>query len=292
MEAAMKPADETIAKFLSARGLPDLPEQRQAMAQRLREAGFPEPVVDAMAAIPRHAFAPPHLWQVAYAEVDLWGPTAFLPAPATVAKVLAALGDLDDRSVLEYATGHGYITCLMAVMGAKVCTVEHDPWLLWKSSEAFRLLGLNDIEQKASDGTLGWKERAPFDAIFVNAAIPSLLEPFTSQLKPGGVLVAPVGPISGPHRLVKYVSASQGSDGPQTEDLGECYFPPLTGVWGWQPGSSGASAPGPHADPAAAAGRAAPAANAALEGVGDRAFQGEYWPRPANPQAVNAPGGL
>jgi protein-L-isoaspartate(D-aspartate) O-methyltransferase len=173
------------------------------MAQRLREAGFPEPVVDAMAAIPRQAFAPPHLWQVAYAEVDLWGPTAFLPAPITVAKVLAALGDLDDRSVLEYATGHGYITCLVAALGAKVCTVEHDPWLLWKSSEAFRLLGLNDIEQKASDGALGWKERAPFDGIFVNAAIPSLLEPFTSQLKPGGVLVAPLGPISGPHRLVK-----------------------------------------------------------------------------------------
>jgi protein-L-isoaspartate(D-aspartate) O-methyltransferase len=232
MSAANQPGPARTcnrARLLQKRGLPDLPEARERLIQHLRAIGAgSEPVLKAMAEVPRHAFAPPALWRMAYADTELWGPTAFLPQPSAVAKIATAIQESGARKVLEYATGTGYMTSVLALLADRVDTVEHDPWQLWLSSDAFRELELSNISQKASDGRLGWPERAPFDGIVIAAAVPKILPSFLAQLTDTGVLVAPVGGYYGPHRLLRAQKTSQGTT---VTDLGQCFFPPLTGVW-------------------------------------------------------------
>jgi protein-L-isoaspartate(D-aspartate) O-methyltransferase len=206
----------------------DAPEIRERSIEGLSALRLPERVTAAMAQVPRHAFSPEVSAPFAYAHTSLWAAPAFLPSPEIVGRMAAGLELRDDSAVLEYATGTGYLTVVLSLLAGRVYTVEHDPWLLWSSSDAFRELEILNIHQKASDGRLGWPEEAPFDAIVIGAAVPWLLGDFLSQLKEGGIIVAPVGPYLGPHRLVKAVRSRQGM---VTTDLGHCHFPPLTGVW-------------------------------------------------------------
>jgi protein-L-isoaspartate(D-aspartate) O-methyltransferase len=216
-------------RLLEKRNLPDLEDARNKMIDSLRNQGqFDEKVLAAMDAIPRHAFAPPALWRMAYADIELWGPTAFLPRPSVIARIAQSILHNNAKKVLEYATGTGYVTTVLSLLSDQVFTVEHDPWQLWLSSDAFRELEINNIAQKASDGRLGWAEYAPFDAIVLSAAVPDVLKAFTDQLNEAGTLIAPVGPYHGPHRLKAW---QQAGEKPRMEDLGPCFFPPLMGVW-------------------------------------------------------------
>jgi hypothetical protein len=89
-------------------------------------------------------------------------------------------------------------------------------------------MGLHNISQKVNNGRLGWPEKAPFDSIVINAGLPFVPEGLISQLKEGGVLIAPVGPYWGPFRLTKIKKSSTGNT---VADLGQCYFPPLADAW-------------------------------------------------------------
>jgi protein-L-isoaspartate(D-aspartate) O-methyltransferase len=215
-------------RWLRKRQTTDLPDARRRLAGRLSTLQVPERVAGAISEVPRHAFGPPTYWHLASLDTDLWTPTAFLPSPGVVARIVASLDLRDESSVLEYATGTGYLAVVLSLLASRVYTVEHNPWLLWFSSDAFRELEIVNIRQKASDGRLGWPEESPFDAIVIGAAVPWLLRDFVSQLKEGGVIVAPVGPYLGPHRLMK---ATKSEHGLTTTDLGRCHFPPLMGVW-------------------------------------------------------------
>jgi protein-L-isoaspartate(D-aspartate) O-methyltransferase len=165
---------------------------------------------------------------MAYGDTELWGPTAFLPKLSVVAKIATAVLEGNSKKTLEYATGTGYMTSVLALLIDSVETVEHDPWQLWLSSDAFRELELSNISQKASDGRLGWPERAPFDSIVLGAAVPRILPSLLAQLADEGSLIAPVGGYYGPHRLLR---AQKSAEGTVVSDLGPCFFPPLTGVW-------------------------------------------------------------
>jgi protein-L-isoaspartate(D-aspartate) O-methyltransferase len=165
---------------------------------------------------------------MAYADTELWGPTAFLPQPKVVALIATTVQESGAKKVLEYATGTGYLTAVLALLVDRVDTVEHDPWQLWLSSDAFRELEIPNISQKASDGRLGWPERAPYDSIVIAAAVPRIPSSFLKQLAESGTVIAPVGGYYGPQRLLRTQKTSTGTD---VTDLGPCFFPPLTGVW-------------------------------------------------------------
>jgi protein-L-isoaspartate(D-aspartate) O-methyltransferase len=215
-------------RLLLKRNLPDLEDARKKMVEDLQKRGsFDDKVIAALLAIPRHAFAPPHLWRMAYSDVELWGPTAFLPRPIVVAKIAQTIIERSAGKILEYATGTGYLTTIVSLLVDHIDTVEHDPWQLWSSSDAFRELEIKNISQKASDGKLGWPERSPFDAIILSASVPKILQSFTSQIKENGIMIAPVGSYYGPHRLTLWIKNGSNS----VSDLGACYFQPLTGVW-------------------------------------------------------------
>jgi protein-L-isoaspartate(D-aspartate) O-methyltransferase len=216
-------------RLLDKRQLPDLPDARRQMIERLAKLeSISKAVLEIMAELPRHAFAPFGQWRAAYGDSELWCPTIFLPRPSTVARIATAVEQAKANKVLEYATGTGFITSVLAMLAHRVDTVEHDPWLLWLSSDAFRELELSNVSQKASDGYLGWRERGPYDAIVVSAAMPRIPRTLLEQLVEGGICVAPVGTYYGPHRLIQ---ATKSREGTSVGDLGACYFPPLTGVW-------------------------------------------------------------
>lgn len=219
-----------IDKLLSYRELPDLPEARAAMIERLAKRSDVDPrVLEVMGAIPRHAFAPRELWRVAYAESELWAPSAFLPSARAVARIATALATLASKQRwLEYAAGTGYTASVLSQLSNEIYCVEHDPWLLWSASEAFRLLGCQNVSQRASDGRLGWPEKAPFDGIVLSAGVPVVPRVLLDQLAPDGCLIAPVGPYGGPFRL----TLARKMDGElRLEDLGSHFYPPLTGAW-------------------------------------------------------------
>jgi protein-L-isoaspartate(D-aspartate) O-methyltransferase len=217
-------------RLLDKRGMPDLPDARARLVAALgKREGLSRASLEALAEVPRHAFAPRLLWRMAYMDTELWTPTSFLPRPGVVARMATALVEADARKVLEYATGTGYVTAVLAMLADRVDTVEHDPWQLWFSSDAFRELELLNISQKVSDGYLGWRERAPYDGIVVCAAMPRIPRVMIEQLVEGGVCIAPVRAYYGPHRLIQVVKSSD--EGTSVSDLGPCFFPPLAGVW-------------------------------------------------------------
>ena len=216
-------------KLLLERNLPDLVDARNQMVENLRKLNqFDEKVLDALKAIPRHAFAPPALWRVAYADVELYGPGIFLPKPNVVAKIAQAILQADAKKVLEYGTGTGYLSAVLSLLINEVYTVEYDAALLWLSADAFKQLDTQNIQQRASDGTFGWNEHAPYDATIVTGAIPEIVEAYTSQVADNGILIAPVGAYFGPQQLTVWKNMDTPDN---TEDLGPCFFPPLLGAW-------------------------------------------------------------
>jgi protein-L-isoaspartate(D-aspartate) O-methyltransferase len=173
---------------------------RDRLIERLR-AGSPqgagirdERVLNAIRAIPRHLFVDEALATRAYEDTALpIGHGQTISQPWVVAKMTETLLETGTpKRVLEIGTGSGYQAAILAALGLEVFTVERIGELLRTARKRFRALGFN-IRSKHDDGRIGWPELAPFDAIIVTAAAPSLVEALTAQLAPGGTLVAPVG---------------------------------------------------------------------------------------------------
>jgi protein-L-isoaspartate(D-aspartate) O-methyltransferase len=181
---------------------------RDRLIERLRGNGITdERVLNALRAVPRHLFVDEALATRAYEDTALpIGHGQTISQPWVVAKMTQTLLEMHDGSgprpsstpmrVLEIGTGSGYQAAILAALGLEVFTVERIGDLLRTARKRFRTLGFN-IRTKHDDGRIGWPELAPFDAIIVTAAAPSLVEALTAQLAPGGTLVAPVGASSG-----------------------------------------------------------------------------------------------
>jgi len=169
----------------------DLVLARAAMAERLDGIGFPPVIVAAMARVPRHRFVPPPFWRLAYAETDLWLGAAWLAAPIVVARMLAALAVQPGQRVLELGTGCGYQTALLAALGAEVFAVE--PLGGFDLSDG-ALAAAPSIHRSLGGDATVWRDRAPFDAILVNAPLPEVPPELSDQLAPEhGRLVATIG---------------------------------------------------------------------------------------------------
>jgi len=148
----------------------------------------------AMRKVERHQFVPPEVAALAYADHPLEiGDGQTISQPYIVAVMSEAIGLRGGEKVLEVGTGSGYQAAVLAEMGARVYTMEIVPTLARRARETLARLGYRSIEVREGNGWAGWPEEAPFDAIVVTAAPPTIPEALKAQLRDGGRLVIPVG---------------------------------------------------------------------------------------------------
>ena len=212
----------------------DLGEQRRQMVKRQIEArGVHEPaVLRAMQAVPREAFLPANLAEFAYEDTPLpieEGQT--ISQPFIVAAMAEALRVGPHDAVLEIGTGLGYAAAVLGQIAAQVYTIERHRTLADEAARHLRELGYENVHVLCGDGTLGWPEHAPFDAILVSAGGPEVPRALIEQLGPGGRMVLPVGAELRNQRLLRVSKRADGTT--ETEDLGGVRFVPLIGAGGF-----------------------------------------------------------
>lgn len=200
---------------------------RDRLIERLRENDIrDERVLNAIRTVPRHLFVDEALATRAYEDTALpIGHGQTISQPWVVAKMTEALF-ADGKSptkVLEVGTGSGYQATILAALGIEVFTVERIGDLLRTARKRFRSLGLN-VRSKHDDGRIGWPENGPYDGILVTAGAPALVDALSTQLAPGGTLVAPVG-ASNAQRLLVLRKDADGSL--RQDDLAPVVFVPL-----------------------------------------------------------------
>ncbi|QJA05469.1 protein-L-isoaspartate(D-aspartate) O-methyltransferase [Thermosulfurimonas marina] len=153
-----------------------------------------ERVLAAMRKVPRHLFVDEALRDQAYADHPLpIGEGQTISQPYIVALMTEALELKGDEKVLEVGTGSGYQTAILAELARWVYSIERYPRLLERARRILEALGYTNVILRLGDGTKGWPEVAPFEAIIVTAAGPKIPEPLLEQLAEGGRLVMPVG---------------------------------------------------------------------------------------------------
>lgn len=207
--------------------------RRRMVEQQVKGRGVQDPLVlDAMLQVPRHLFVEEALQSQAYSDFPLpIGEKQTISQPFMVGYMTAALQLQGGEKVLEIGTGSGYQAAVLARIAGKVYTVERIAPLARKARKILDILGANNVNIKVSDGTVGWEEAAPFDAIMVTAGGPSIPDIYLQQLAPGGRLVIPVGDRG--TQVLKRVTL-KGAEGFVQENLLDCRFVPLVGKHGWQ----------------------------------------------------------
>ncbi|GAW66753.1 protein-L-isoaspartate O-methyltransferase [Geoanaerobacter pelophilus] len=188
-------------------------------------------VLGAMLEIPRHIFVEEAMSAQAYSDGSLpIGEKQTISQPYIVAKMTQLLELSGREKVLELGTGSGYQAAVLATLADRVCTVERIRPLALKARKALDSLRLLNVNLKIGDGTEGWPEEAPFDAILVTAGAPHLPDCLVQQLAPGGRLVIPVGDRIDQRLLL----VTKGMDGSvATEECDDCRFVRLIGKNGW-----------------------------------------------------------
>lgn len=190
-----------------------------------------ERVLAVMRKIPRHEFLPEAIRGMAYADNALpLGEGQTMSQPYMVALMTELLGLKGPERVLEIGTGSGYQAAVLAELCEKVYTVERVKSLADKARATLDRLGYKSVAIKVYDGTYGWKEMAPFDAIVVTAGSPDIPAPLVEQLKEGGRMVIPVGDRYG-QELVTVVKTAEGITARRSIP---CVFVPLIGNHGWK----------------------------------------------------------
>ncbi len=190
-----------------------------------------ERVLAAMRKVPRHEFLPEAIQSMAYTDNALpIGEGQTISQPYMVALMTEILALSGSERVLEIGTGSGYQAAVLAELCGKVYTVERVKVLAEKARTVLDRLGYRSVALKVYDGTYGWKDMAPFDAIMVTAGSPDIPAPLVDQLRIGGRMVIPVGDRTG-QRLLKVIRTSEG---PVTEATIPCVFVPLIGAHGWK----------------------------------------------------------
>jgi len=209
-------------------------EARFQLVDRLRERGIKdERILSAMNKIPRELFVDPAFVSQAYEDIALpIDCNQTISQPYTVAFMTQALNLKEGSKVLEIGTGSGYQATLLYLMGMRVYTIERIYELYLKANRIFQQLGVN-VLTRWGDGSLGWKEYAPYDGIIVTAAAPKVPEPLLEQLAINGRLVIPVGDRS---YQAMYIITKVGDNQFQEEQEHFFKFVPLIGEYGWQNG--------------------------------------------------------
>jgi protein-L-isoaspartate(D-aspartate) O-methyltransferase len=209
-------------------------EAREQMVQRqIAGRGVRDPaVLDAIRTVPREAFVPRHLAGRAYDDEPLpIGGGQTISQPYVVAMMTEALRLRPEDRVLEIGTGSGYAAAVLAEIAAEVYTVERLAMLAESARHRLAELQYVNVHVRHGDGSLGWPEHAPYDAIVVTAGGPDVPQSLLAQLGVGGGLVMPVGSTPLMQQLVRVVRT--GDTTYEREELGGVAFVPLIGAEGW-----------------------------------------------------------
>jgi protein-L-isoaspartate(D-aspartate) O-methyltransferase len=212
----------------------NLAQERESMVRtQIAARGVRDPaVLEAMRRVPREAFLPAELEEFAYVDSPLpiaQGQT--ISQPYIVALMTAALELGPGDRVLEIGTGSGYAAAVLARIAREVYTIERHEELARVATARLAHLGFSNVSVRHGDGTLGWPEHAPFDAIVVAAGGPVVPEALLEQLAPGGRLVIPIGEDRALQQLVRVTRERDGRL--RREALGDVRFVPLIGAQGW-----------------------------------------------------------
>jgi protein-L-isoaspartate(D-aspartate) O-methyltransferase len=206
--------------------------REKMMKNQIISRGITDPgVLEAMGKIQRHLFVEEALIGEAYNDHPLpVGYKQTISQPYIVALMTEALEMTGKEKTLEIGTGSGYQTAILAELSKTVYTIERIERLLEKSKMLLESLGYTNIFFKAFDGTLGWDEFAPYDAIIVTAGAPKIPQPLLDQLAEGGKLVIPIGNRYG-QDLIKVTRTKNAF---KEKNLGGCRFVDLIGAHGWE----------------------------------------------------------
>jgi len=191
-------------------------------------------VLKAMETIPRHLFIDEGLIDQAYSDNPLpIGEKQTISQPYIVALMTQALELKGKERILEIGTGSGYQTAILAHLADRVFSIERIAALATRARKILDQLNYYNVAIRVGDGSYGWKEEAPFDAIITTAAAPKIPQYLIEQLVVGGRLIAPVGSRD-VQTLYKLTRLAEDSSQIKKEDLGGCRFVSLIGESGWK----------------------------------------------------------
>ena len=207
---------------------------RERLVETLRDKGIHDlSVLRAFEMTPRHAFVPTGLRHRAYEDAPLpIGNGQTISQPWVHAVYLQALQLSGKERVLEVGTGSGYQTVLLAHLVAQVFSIERISALLQQAQENIQRAGVNNVSLLLGDGTIGWREYAPYDAILVGAGSPSVPQPLIDQLAEGGRLLIPIG--NRDEQKLMLIRKKNGAI--EETDMAPVRFVPLVGSHGWASG--------------------------------------------------------
>jgi protein-L-isoaspartate(D-aspartate) O-methyltransferase len=204
---------------------------RRRLIETLQTNGIRDlSVLRAIDLTPRHLFVPTGVRHRAYEDTALpIGNGQTISQPSIHARYLELLALTGKEKVLEVGTGSGYQTVLLSHLAAQVFSIERVPALFEHAREMLRELGVRNVSLLLGDGTIGWREFAPYDAILVSAGAPNVPAPLTEQLADGGRLVIPLG---GREEQVLALVTKHGET-LDRRDISPVRFVPLLGTHGW-----------------------------------------------------------
>ena len=217
-----------------AETMTDYAAEREAMVERhLKRRGIAEkPIIDALLAVPREEFISPDYAHLAYGDHPLpieAGQT--ISQPYIVALMIQAAEIEPGDTVLEVGAGSGYAAAVISRIAAEVVAIERQHDLVEIATARLERLGYGNVKIVEGDGTKGWPDEAPYDAILAAASGSHVPRPLIEQLAPGGRLVMPVGDPAWAQELVKVTKQESGIL--KQESLGGVRFVPLIGEEGW-----------------------------------------------------------
>ncbi len=201
--------------------------EKQIIARGVSDAA----VIRAMSSVPRHLFVNEALADSAYEDFPLpIGEGQTISQPYIISEMTQALELTGDERVLEIGTGSGFQAAVLAHIVFRVYTIERNNTLFMRTRKLFDQLRYHNIVTRYGDGTQGWKDESPFDAIIVTAGGEAIPQPLLDQLAPGGRLIMPVGGLMSQELLL----ARKQKQGVSIDNLGGCRFVKLIGQHGWK----------------------------------------------------------
>ena len=209
-------------------------QEREAMVERqLRRRGVTEEhILAAFREVPREQFVSPANAHLAYGDYPLpIEAEQTISQPYIVALMIQAAGIAPGQRVLEVGAGSGYAAAIISRIAGRVIGIERQHELVEVARERMRRLGYANVEIVEGDGTRGWPDAAPYDAILAAASGSHVPQPLVDQLAPGGCIVMPIGSSGAIQKLIRATRTPDGSI--QQSDLGAVRFVPLIGEEGW-----------------------------------------------------------
>ncbi len=201
--------------------------ERQLLGRGITDAR----VLEAFREVERHEFVPEDVRKSAYEDHPLpIGEDQTISQPYMVALMTGCLRLKGDEKILEIGTGSGYQSAILSALAKKVYSLERIASLAERAEGRLKSLGYSNVTCGVGDGTLGWKEHAPYDGIIVTAAAPKIPDAYTGQLAAGGRLVIPLG--SSFSQVLTVIEKTPG--GLTTSEICGCVFVPLLGKEGWK----------------------------------------------------------